>query len=243
MNGQYPSAVIPDEQSAAAMKVWYELMASTRHWELELFFDIDNGRGLQLEGVEYLVYVENPGPVTVTVEKHGYDVEWIDPATGIHTKVKDPCKNETCTAAPPSVSHDWILHISREGTKAGMLKSVKFVSREEELKLQDIEGDPAKVPFDITAPDSNSISLAKPPAFSIKLKRQSKALQHMSLLWTGEVTVSGRGYRVIATGSDGVFHIPPDIAVAYPAALHVRLYAMNGLGKVYAADRNYTLTK
>ena len=29
----------------------------------------------------------------------------------------------------------------------------------------------------------------------------------------------------------------------YPAALHVRLYGMNGLGKVYTLDRNYTLTK
>ena len=88
-----------------------------------------------------------PGPVTVTVEKHGYDVEWIDPATGARTKIKDPCKNETCTATPPSTAHDWVLHISREGTKAGMLKSVKFVSREEELRLQDIEVRPGESAF------------------------------------------------------------------------------------------------
>ena len=243
MNGQYPDGVVPDAQAAAAMKAWYEFMESTRHWELEPFFDVENGRGLQLEGVDYVIYVENPGPVTVKVEKHGYDVEWIDPATGAHTKVKDPCRNDTCVATPPSAAHDWVLHISRESAKAGMLKSFKFVSREEELKLQEIEGDPAKIPFDITGPDVDSLSLAKPVQFSVKLRRQSKALQHMSWLWTGEVSVSGRGYRVIATGSDGTFHIPANIAGEYPAAFHVRLYAMNGLGKVYTLDRNYTLTK
>jgi hypothetical protein len=243
MDGQYPAGTIPDEASGAAMKAWYEFMESTRHWELEPFFDIDNGRGLQLEGVEYVIYVEHPGPVTVTVEKHGYDAEWIDPATGTHTKIKDPCKGETCAATPPNKAHDWVLHISREGTKAGMLKSVKFISREEELKLQDIEVDPAKIPFDITAPDAENLSHAKAPSFGIKMKRESKALQHMTWLWTGEVTTSGRGYRVIATGAAGAFHIPANIAAEYPAALHVRLYGMNGLGKVYTLDRNYTLTR
>ncbi len=243
MNGQYPEAVVPDAASATAMKVWFEFMQSTRHWELEPFFDVENGRGLQLEGVEYVVYVERPGPVTLTVEKHGYDAEWIDPATGIHTKIKDPCKGEICSATPPSTAHDWILHISREGTKAGMLKSVKFVSREEELKLQEIELDPEKVPFEITGPGAETLSPGKPPQFGVKMKRQSKALQHMSWLWTGEVTVSGRGYRVIATGADGVFRIPGNIAAEFPAPFHVRLYGMNGLGKVYSVDRNYTLTK
>ncbi len=243
MNGQYPAAFIPDEASAAAMKAWYEFMQSTRHWELEPFFDVDGGRGLQLEGIEYVIYVENPGPVTLTVEKHGYDAEWIDPATGARTKIKDPCKGETCTATPPSPGHDWILHISREGTKAGMLKSVKFVSRDEELKLQDIEVDPEKVPFDITGPEADSLSLSKPASFGVKMKRQSKALQHMTWLWTGEVTASGHGYRIIATGASGTFRIPANIAEDYPAGLHVRLYAMNGLGKVYSLDRNYTLTK
>ena len=113
MDGQYPSAVVPDEASGVAMKAWYEFMASTRHWELEPFFDVDNGRGLQLEGVEYVIYVEKPGPVTVTVEKHSYDAEWIDPATGARTKIKDPCKGETCTATPPGASHDWVLHQGR----------------------------------------------------------------------------------------------------------------------------------
>jgi predicted aspartyl protease len=61
--------------------------------------------------------------------------------------------------------------------------------------------------------------------------------------WTGEVTVDGRSYRVIGTGASGTLHIPPNIARNYPAALHIRILAMNALGKVYALDRNYTLTK
>ena len=74
MNGQYPDAMIPNEQAANEMKVWYEFMEGTRHWELEPFFDADNGRGLSLEEVEYIIYVEKPGPVTVKLEPHGYDV-------------------------------------------------------------------------------------------------------------------------------------------------------------------------
>ncbi|HVY92258.1 MAG TPA: DUF5060 domain-containing protein [Bryobacteraceae bacterium] len=243
MDGQYPSAVIPDEASGTAMKAWFELMNSTRHWELEPFFDVDNGRGLQLEGVEYVIYVEHPGPVTVTVEKHSYDTEWINPVNGEHTKLKEPCKGETCTASPPDTSHDWILHISREGTKAGMLKSFKFVSRDDDLELQTLEANPDKIPFDITGPPSGTVSLSSPLEFSVKLKRQSKALEHISWLWTAEVGASGRGYRVIGTTQGGAFRLPPDMSDNYPAGLHIRIFAMNGLGKVYSLDRNYELRK
>ena len=57
----------------------------------------------------------------------------------------------------------------------------------------------------------------------MKMKRQSKALQHMTWLWTAEVTVAGRGYRVvIATGAEGTFCIPANVAAEYPAGLHVQ---------------------
>jgi len=46
---------------------------------------------------------------------------------------------------------------------------------------------------------------------------------------------------VIGIGPNGTFHIPGNIARDYPAALHVRITGMNGLGKVYTLDRNYTL--
>ena len=241
-NGQYPSTAIPNEQAANEMKIWYEFMQDTRHWELEPFFDVDNGRGLALEGVEYIIYVEKPGPVRVTLEKHGYDGRWFNPATGQSVKLKE-IKTEVFTGEPPDRSHDWVLEISREGHKASMLKSYKFISREQEIALQEVEGNPDKVPFDVVEPSSDTISLSKPAEYSIKMKRETKALQHMMYEWTGEVTVDNRSYRIIGTGASGTLRIPANIARDYPAALHLKVTGMNGLGKVYTLDRNYTLTR
>lgn len=242
MAGAYPSAVIPNEQAANSMKVWYEFMEGTRHWELEPFFDVYNGRGLSLEGVEYIIYVEKPGPVTVKLEKHGYDARWLDPATGQSVKIKD-VKTETATLDPPDRAHDWVLQISREGHKASMLKSYRFDSREQQVQLQEVEGNPEKVPFTVVEPSGDNLSLSAPAKFSLKLTRETKALQHMTYEWTGEVATDNRSYRVIGTGSSGTLSIPTNLASEYPAALHVRILGMNGLGKVYVLDRNYTLTK
>ena len=242
-DGQYPATEVPNEQAAAQMKVWFEFMQGTRHWELEPFYDLENGRGLALEGVEYVIYVEKPGPVTVNVERQGYDVEWLNPISGERTKVKEKGKLEAATFTPPDSGHDWVLHISKEGRKAGMLKSYKFDSREPPLALQEVEGTPEKVPFEVVEPAGDSLSLSAPAKFGVKLKRQSKALQNMVYEWTGEVTAGERSYRVIGTGAAGTLRIPADIAPEYPAALHIKITAMNGLGKVYVLDRNYTLEK
>jgi hypothetical protein len=99
------------------------------------------------------------------------------------------------------------------------------------------------VPFDVVEPSGDSISLSSPAPYSIKMKRETKALQHMMYEWTGEVTIDNRSYRAIGTGSSGAFRIPANIAVNFPAALHVKILGMNGLGKAYVLDRNYTLTK
>jgi hypothetical protein len=186
--------------------------------------------------------MEKPGTVTVNLEKQTYDVEWINPATGEHIRVKEKAK-EVYNGSTPDNAHDWVLHISREGHKAGMLKSIKFDSRDEPLKLQDIEGNPAKVPFEITSPAGDTISLSRPAEYGVKLMRQSKALERMMYEWTAEVTVSGKSWRLAGTGPSGTLRIPPDIADNFPAALHIRLFGMNAYGKVYVADRNYTLTK
>jgi hypothetical protein len=241
-NGQYPSTAIPNEQAANQMKFWYELMEGTRHWELEPFFDVDNGRGVALEGVEYIVYVEKPGPVRVTLEKHNYDARWFNPVNGQSVKLKE-IKTEVFSGEPPDQSHDWVLQISREGAKASMLKSVRFVSREEGIQLQEVEGNPDKIPFEVIEPSGDTISLSKLAAFSVKLKHETKALQHMMYEWTGEVTADSQSYRIIGTGASGAFRIPANIAHEYPAALHVKVMGMNALGKVYTLDRNYTLTR
>ncbi|HEY4088158.1 MAG TPA: hypothetical protein VGM43_19620, partial [Bryobacteraceae bacterium] len=70
-----------------------------------------------------------------------------------------------------------------------------------------------------------------------------KALEHVLWIWRAEVGSSGRGYRIIGTTQGGSFRIPPDISDSYPVGLHIRIFAMNGLGKVYSLDRNFMLDK
>ncbi len=241
MSGQYPEATIPNEEAARAMEIWNQFAAGTRHWDLEPFFDVDGGRGMCLPTVEYIIYVEKPGPVDVHLDdKHKWDVAWINPIDGERTELKD-FKSEEFQGSPPDNAHDWVLHISREGHKAGMLKSYKFESWE--IVMQEVEGIPDKVPFDIEQPADDTLSLTVQPPYKVKLKKETKANKKMMYLWTGEVTADGQGYRVIGTGPDGIFSIPPNIASRFPAGLHVRVIGMNGYGKVYVADRNYQLNR
>lgn len=238
MNGQYVGAVGADPKQ---MTVWFDFFSDSRHWELEPYFDVDGGRAVALEGIEYVLYVEKPGPVEVRVERHGYDVVWLNPLTGEQTKLKN-YKGEKFAAEPPDASHDWVLYLSREGKKQSMLESYKFDSREYSLELQVIEQSVQKLPFTITEPLKDDVSMSKPPAFAAKLRRETRATRSMMYLWTGEVVIDGLGFRVFGTGREGVFRIPPLMAANYPAILNVRLVGMNANGKVYMTDKVYTLT-
>src|SRR5262249_10402635 len=102
MNGQYPAS-----GSGAYMSASFDFMSGNRYWELEPYFDVDGGRAIALEGVEYIVYVEKGGPIEVTLEKHGYDVAWINPLTGDRTKEKG-YNGEHFTGEPPDKSHPWV---------------------------------------------------------------------------------------------------------------------------------------
>src|SRR5262249_5370484 len=51
MNGQYPGF---------GNAAWFEFFSQSRHWDLEPYFDVDGGRALALEEVEYIVYLEKP---------------------------------------------------------------------------------------------------------------------------------------------------------------------------------------
>jgi hypothetical protein len=240
MNGQYISGNSDPAAARPDMKAFYEFFAKTRHWELEPYFDVDGGRALALDDVEYIVYVEKPGPVEITVEKHGYDVVWFNPANGESIKMKD-FKGERFAGEPPDRQHDWVLHISREGHKESMRKSYKFDSRR--ILMQEIELNPQKVPFDAAEPAGDAISLAAPLAFTAKLKRETHATRSMLYLWTAEVVADNQGSRVLGTGPKGTFRIPPEIAAHFPAVLHVRLAGMNANGKAYTLDRTYQLTQ
>ena len=238
MDGEYPE-FHGDAPNVA--KYWFEFMADTRHWELEPYFDVDGTRAVALEDVEYVNYIEHPGPpVEVTVEKHGYDIQWLNPATGESLEQKK-YSGEHFTGQAPDASHPWVLYIAREGHKESMGKSYKFESRP--VPVQEIATDVKKVPFEIAAPPANTLIAAVPTQFSVKLTRETRASRAMMYLWSGETVSDGRGFRVLGTGSSGTFVIPASVAANFPAVLTVHVTALNANGKAYAIDRVYELKK
>ena len=239
MDGEYPEF---HGEGAAMCRYWFDFMADTRHWELEPYFDVDGARAVALEDVEYVSYIEHPGPpVEISVEKHGYDVSWFNPATGESIDQKK-YKGEHFTGEAPDKSHSWVLLVEREGRKESMLKSYKFDSREVPL-VQELETNPQKVPYNIVEPSANTLDAGKPVKFSAKLTRETRATRSMMYLWTGEVAADGQGLRVLGTGSPGTFVIPASIALNFPAVLSIHLTALNANGKAYSADRVFQLNK
>jgi hypothetical protein len=255
MNGQYPTfgntgtygstGIAQDlkyleSPGTKAMSVWFDFFARTRYWELEPYFDVDGARAVALPGVEYILYVEKPsGPIEIRLEKHDYDVQWVNPANGETVKLKN-FKSERFAVEPPGTEHDWVLHISREGRKEGMLRSYKFESRP--FLMQEIESGVKMVPYDIAEPASGEVSVSKPPKYAVKLKRESRATRSMMFLWTGEVAANNQGYRVIGTGATGTMQLPRIFGSGSTNVLSVRLYGMNANGKVYSQDRIYRVT-
>jgi len=265
MSGQYPTfantdvyggAGMPedsrylDSPGARQMTVWFDFFSGTRHWELEPYFDVDGGRAVALEvpreedeppeGIEYIVYVEKPGPVEIVLQKHNYDVAWFNPITGERLKQKS-FRGDRLKIQPPDTAHDWVLHVSREDKKQGMLRSYKFETHT--VQLQEVEQNAQRVPFEIVEPPSGSLSPGKPVRFAAKLTRDSRATRSMMWLWTGEVSADGQGYRVLATGQEGEMRIPLGLASRYPAVLNIRLAGMNANGKVYFLDKIFRLER
>jgi hypothetical protein len=245
MDGQYLSyantgsgAQFANSPGAKAMTVWFDVLSDTRHWELEPYFDVDNGRAVALEDTEYLVYVEKPAPVELVVEKHSYDVLWINPIDGEITRQK--FKGDHFTGEPPDDSHDWVLHVVREGHVESMNRSYKFESRE--IVLQEIEQNSDKVPFAIQQPSGDLTVGARAPV-AVKIKRETRATRSMLYEWTGEVPADGQGYRVLGAGDKGSLQVPPDIAKRFPSVMSVRLYGMNANGKVYALDQAFQVNQ
>jgi hypothetical protein len=232
MNGQYPA-----DGSGEMMTVWRDFMAGNRYWELEPFFGVDGARGLALDGVEYIIYVEKPGPIEVTLEHHGYDVAWINPANGERVKQKN-YSGERFTGEPPDRSHDWVLHISRESEKTRM-KSFKFESRE--VPVQEITLAGEKPVFDIPEPEEGEVSMLHPPHFSLKVRKDTRATRYLWVEWTAEVAADGEGYRVIGTGKEGTLKVPVSLVKNFPAVLSLHANIVNANGKAYSVDRIFRL--
>ena len=237
MEGSYPQLRAGGEDVA---KIWFGLIEDTRHWELEPYFDLDGGRAVALEEIEYLVYIEKPaGPVEVSVEKHGYDILWFNPLNG-ETLAAKKYKGEHFTSEAPDRTHPWVLLVAREGRKESMLKSYKFESRA--VPVQEVEANTAKIPYEIAQPAGDSLTRKSTP-YSITIRKETRATRSMMFLWTGEVPAEGRGFRVLGTGAQGTFTIPAVLAERYPAVLSLRVSAINANGKVYSVDKVYELTQ
>lgn len=221
-------------------KAMAEVLGATRYWELEPFFDVSNGKALALGGTEYLHLVERPGIVEVEVEKHGYDVAWIDSMTGERVPQKE-YKGEHFIGEPPDKTHEWLLHVSREGRKAGMLTSYKFESQPN--FMQEAEIDPKRVPFDINIKDNLDIKADTPLPYEITISRDTRATRFMQYLITADVPTEGQGMRVITTNAKGQMVLPASLATRYPAVLNLRVNAINSNGKLYYIDRVVRLVK
>jgi hypothetical protein len=237
MNGQYPASGAGRE-----FTVWFELMARTRYWEMEPYFDVSGGRAIAVrdapglfgdpeDAVEYLVYVEKPGPVELTVENHGYDVAWINPATGERVPAKD-YKGKSFAGEPPDKTHDWLLHVSREGHKQGLNK-YKFESRRNVRQTPEI--DAAKVPFEMERP-SGQVSMAAPGLFALKILRATRATRDLLAVWTAELTSGSDGGRVVGVGPEGTLMLPAWFSEKLPAVMSVRVSLLNANGKAYVID-------
>ena len=239
-----------DSPGAKAMTVWQEFFAGTRFWELEPYFYVDGGRALALirdfsseleddrEAIEYVVYIEKPRLVEVEVVKHNYNVYWINPATGERVTGKE-FKGTNFVSEPPNKLHDWVLHLSRDGKKAGMLRSYKFDSRP--YLRQEIEPNSSKNPFTLLTPVGESLSLSQPAGFELKLNKPTRGTRTMFYVWTAEVNTDGQGYRVVGVGERGTLNIPANIATRLPAVLNLRVAGMNANGKIYVQDKVFRL--
>jgi hypothetical protein len=243
MDGDYVASTADASSPAAKiMTAWFDFMSGTRYWELEPYFDVDNGRALALEGAEYVVYIEKPGPIELLVEKHGYDVLWLNPVTGETVREKKKFNGDHFTGEPPDKSHDWVLHVVRESRLESMGRSYKFTSRDEPPELQVVETDPQKTPFAIEQP-AGDLSVSKPSPYAAKITRATRATRLMTWLWTGDVPGGGQGYRVLGTGESGTLQPPAVLSDKYPTTMLLRLYGMNANGKVYLLDKGCQLTR
>jgi len=237
-----PSAEYLNAPGAEQMTHWYDFFERTRHWELEPFYEVDGGTALALPGVEYIVYVEEPGPVELVVQKKSYKYYWFNPITGEYIKQKKDSEGARFSGEPPSNDHDWVLHLSRDNDKVSMANRWHFESRP--VPIQQIELSPSQVPYEIAEPSVDEVLAdGEHLEFSAKLTRESRATRKMLYLWTAEVSGSDQGYRVLATGAEGSFGVPPSMVTRDGALLNVRLLGMNAYGKVYSVNRVYKLSR
>jgi hypothetical protein len=250
-NGQYPSApfeALQNETNVKAVETWFKIVSDARHWEFEPFFDVDGARAVAVDGrtdpyaeidfVECLTYAQKGGIIEVTLPKHKYNPEFVNPATGEEIPLKDT-RTEVFSRETPDKTNDWILYLPREGRKESMARSYYFESHNP--PVQDPESDATKTPFEIVDPPGDQLSVRVPAPFHVKITKSNRATRAMQYVWWGEVVSGGEGARVLAIGPSGNLTVPKALAVP-GGILTVRLQAINANGKAYELVRVYTLT-
>ncbi|MBI5281052.1 MAG: DUF4038 domain-containing protein [Candidatus Solibacter usitatus] len=244
-----------DSPNALAMAAWHEFFSKrTRYWDLQPFFDLDGARALAIAGlkdgdgdelfqaVEYIAYVEHPAQFELRVFKHSYDVWWVNPSTGEAVKEKKDWKGDVWRGTPPDATRDWVLHLSRDGKKEGMLKSYKFESWP--IPVQEPARDAKAAPFELVVPPADATLVAgKPVNYTIKLKKQTAGTRRMTYVLSGEIVRDGQGNRFLAAGPEGSFTIPASALTGGPGVINFRVAALNAPGKLYVIDSVFNVAK
>ena len=241
-----------DSPAAREMTHLHDFFAQTRYFDLQPYYRVEGGPALALtfyrhndetpRGVEFIVYVEKPGPVELRVPKHKYTVSWFNPIDGTWVDQKDGFKGERFnTPGPPDDSHDWVLYVRREGRKQAMNNSFLLAWRK--IRPKKIESTIADVPYEIQLPDEDELVAGREFQFNATLKKTGRTARKTQWLWLAEVAGSGAGPRVLGTAQFGAFKIPTDLARRYPATLGIRLVGVDGLGRVYEAFKPFRLVK
>jgi hypothetical protein len=195
------------------------------------------GRTLCLEEVEYIAYAQNPGIVEIELPRHKYNPLWINPATGEELLLKD-YKGEVFSRQTPDNERDWVLQVPRNGHKESM-RSYRFESADP--PIQEVENDPAKLPFTLVDPEGDEVSARIPVPFRIKLTKSNRSTRTMQYLWWGEVIASGEGPRLLGIGPSGNLSIPQILLRGKADTLNLRVQAINANGKAYEIDKVYQL--
>jgi len=84
-----------DSPGARYMTHFHDFMTQTRWFDLQPYYKVQGGVAISLDylpywaeerkGVEFIVYMAEPGPLELLVPKDGYDVSWFNPLDGTGT--------------------------------------------------------------------------------------------------------------------------------------------------------------
>lgn len=240
-----------DAPGVTYMGHFHDFMTQTRYFDLQPYYRVEGGVALSLQytpylgeeyvGIEYIVYVEEPGAVDLIVPKNSYDVSWFNPIDGTWLDQKKKYKGERFQSPTPDNEHDWVLYVRREGKKESFNK--KYYLEARGVKLKEVEAATSEVPYEIQFPDQQALTAGQTYEFNATLTKSTRAAKQMLWVWNGEVAGSSKARRIIGTEQFGQFKIPKNLADHYPATLSIRLLGLDGAGHLYEAFKAFRLEK